>query len=54
MTNYTNQSVKNNTIFNENEISEIEKQIINNPHIINQENYITKYFFYKIPNYLKY
>lgn len=53
MKNYTNQYLKNNLNFNESEINEIEKQIINNKYIIKQENYISKYFFYKIVDYLK-
>ncbi len=50
---YTNQIWESETIFSEEEISEIEKQIIYNPYIIKQEYYISKDFFYAIPKYLR-
>lgn len=53
MINYTNQSLKNDIVFNKNEIDEIERQIVQNPYIIKQDKYITKYFFNKIPEYLR-
>lgn len=51
--NYTNQLWFKHEKFNEKEILEIERQIINNPYIIKQDFYINKYFFYNIPNYLR-
>lgn len=53
MFNYTNQGWNIDSMFNIEEINEIEKQIINNPYIIKQDFYITKNFFYKIPDYLR-
>lgn len=50
--NYTNQDWEKHKIFSKTEINEIENQIIYNPYIVKQDKYITKRFFYKIPNYL--